>query len=661
MKTNTIRPPTSCHPFNMIEVILALVIVLLGVISLMALFPIGHNATQDAIGRNAAADAGNQFLGYFSSKVKERWALANTLPISKAGPEEANLVWQSADANQIFTGVKGLALFYNDEDNDGKFDYTITATDLSRDESGIFMLQQRTAQNLDDFSAILRVWKTPSQYNALSGAVTSSEAIPLSSGLTLNVEVSWPAHLAYDKRQKEVYQMDVFRPIVNDVDDVKGAFRITQPGKLRVTYHGSDAGWVSELWMITDPDKPEEATQIFDSNQTTDQNTVIEEDYNGQDINFYSLTHSPTYGVYKHYAWAPAPPDCTCVCRHFAGELNINPNNSTANEFRMRFPAQAQDPDVAGDEFLARGEITRDDLHNNPAHDSNGVVYHGPVNFIHVKPKGNGNQNTFLVDGGVYPLENKNTYTFQPQELDGIMVKLYNDKVKNGKCMGHWWIAVDSDCGQVLQEAQTHDLRCPKHPNNIGTTANTGNLPYYDNYLGLTNDQANFNGAYDQVSGRGYAVVIEQEPAQKWLIKFEDQPGKTTDWDYNDIVITVELFPDSGITHELGDASVEGNLLLDPNNSDDWRVSVIKADGTFLTDASLRDGAGGYSGKAVAIWMQPRGAGTQSLIVNGETITVNNDSLISIMSTDLDVNVHSLASSWKANITAANAYFTVME
>lgn len=102
------------------------------------------------------------------------------------------------------------------------------------------------------------------------------------------------------------------------------------------------------------------------------------------------------------------------------GTININPNNSRDNEFSVT---------------LASGEvITRDDL------TSDYPGYTGTATLVHVKPKGNGNQNGLLVNGAPYELENKNTYNISAATMS---INIYNDNVNSsGKAMGHWYIAI---------------------------------------------------------------------------------------------------------------------------------------------------------------------------------------------------------------------------
>lgn len=97
-----------------------------------------------------------------------------------------------------------------------------------------------------------------------------------------------------------------------------------------------------------------------------------------------------------------------------SGEININPNNSTDNEFTLALPGGVA--------------ITRDAL----------TSYAGPATSVTVKPKGYGNQNSLVVDGQPYTLENANSYFISGNPMT---VNLYNDN--GGGVMGQWWMALD--------------------------------------------------------------------------------------------------------------------------------------------------------------------------------------------------------------------------
>lgn len=102
-----------------------------------------------------------------------------------------------------------------------------------------------------------------------------------------------------------------------------------------------------------------------------------------------------------------------------SGRVNLNPNNNPSHEFALRL----------GDGTT----ITRDDLHG----DYEG--YEGDAEYVFFRPKGNGNQNGLVLDGQAYELRNGSQYEIWAPSMQ---VRVYNDKVKNGRAMGHWWLEV---------------------------------------------------------------------------------------------------------------------------------------------------------------------------------------------------------------------------
>ena len=63
-----------------------------------------------------------------------------------------------------------------------------------------------------DFSSVYRLWRedvtTPNPNPTVGGSITMN---PLSA-LAINLEASWPAELPYQRRQKAVYRLEVFKP-----------------------------------------------------------------------------------------------------------------------------------------------------------------------------------------------------------------------------------------------------------------------------------------------------------------------------------------------------------------------------------------------------------------------------------------------------------------
>lgn len=117
------------------------------------------------------------------------------------------------------------------------------------------------------------------------------------------------------------------------------------------------------------------------------------------------------------------------------GTCNINPSNNTDFEFYLTKPNGSQ--------------ITRDMLHAQQPWGMK-LEYTGPATWIHVRPKGNGNQNTLYLNGDLYELKNNSVYDFYG---DIESVHLFNDKWNKGKAMGHWWLGdIGGSSVEVLED-----------------------------------------------------------------------------------------------------------------------------------------------------------------------------------------------------------------
>ena len=110
-----------------------------------------------------------------------------------------------------------------------------------------------------------------------------------------------------------------------------------------------------------------------------------------------------------------------------SGRVNLNPSNNPDNEFQLR----------CGDGTT----ITRDDLH------ARFEGYEGPAVYAFFRPKGNGNQNGLSIDGVEYSLQNGSQCELTAETMQ---VRIYNDKVRNGRAMGQWWLEVVSAEDAIL-------------------------------------------------------------------------------------------------------------------------------------------------------------------------------------------------------------------
>ena len=152
-----------------------------------------------------------------------------------------------------------------------------------------------------------------------------------------------------------------------------------------------------------------------------------------------------------------------------SGVINLNPNNNPRREFQLA-------------DATTGLQITRDNLHEDSPVDGDGVYYTGAATMIRVKPKGNGNQNSLMIDGEIFPLHNSNTYVFNGQ----MQVELYNDHIdSNGKAMGHWWIRITS--GTIIQD---DDVTLPDR------------LVQVDHQTGVVTEVMALDRGYDSLASR---------------------------------------------------------------------------------------------------------------------------------------------------------------
>ena len=274
------------------------------------------------------------------------------------------------------------------------------------------------------------------------------------------------------------------------------------------------------------------------------------------------------------------------------GEININPNNNPDREFTLTKPDGTQ--------------ITRDDLHKDSPTGGDGTYYQGLATYIRVKPKGNGNQNTWIVDGEVFPLQNKNVY-----ELTGDMtVRLYNDHPKNGKAMGHWWIETAGE------------------------------------NVALNDEEGEPEPVPDPVTVDVYTLrvtsLIDTNPLE--YVVFDFGTGA-------EIVSDVSSVPEGGLAGpdggDDGKVAVSGEININPNNSPHSEFTLYKPDGSTITRDDLHqnsptEGDGTYyQGLALSFRVKPKGNGNQnSFYVDGVAYELHNRNTYIIAGEDMNVRLY---------------------
>ena len=223
------------HFFNMIEVLLALTVIAIGMTSVLGLFPVGLNASRNAVAQNCSADVADQLTTYFRVMNEsddgtnydanfqtigyidsaQNTTTADLTAIKSAsdaflGKYMANNVAYTSSLGTDYTRVApGWAIFHNDQSK----------------ATGIYFMVQGpncTADNGDrsiDFSAMALVWKETSQIKRWNGSGwelwptgTEFSSTPYKYSGKLNIELSWPLELPYSERKKRTYQIIITNP-----------------------------------------------------------------------------------------------------------------------------------------------------------------------------------------------------------------------------------------------------------------------------------------------------------------------------------------------------------------------------------------------------------------------------------------------------------------
>lgn len=245
--------------FNMIEILLALSVIAIGMTSVLGLFPVGLNASREAIAQNCSADVADQMITYMrvmgeSSQAaydNTFTATATNLPNYDSGTDKLNITYSGDNAtinlksgtfdikvksDEFLTEYKSgiFSNFARVAPNWAIFTPIISPTNLRR--RVYFIVQgpnctESGGGNID-YSAMALVWKEPVQIkrrqaNGNWGVWPENpsdtgdpKTLPLDPTLSasytysakINVELSWPLELPYKDRKKRYYQVVINKP-----------------------------------------------------------------------------------------------------------------------------------------------------------------------------------------------------------------------------------------------------------------------------------------------------------------------------------------------------------------------------------------------------------------------------------------------------------------
>ncbi len=235
----------------MIEVLLALSIIAIGMTSILGLFPVGLNASRNAIAQNLSADIADQMIAYMrvmgESSVDAYNKTFSSIPPYDLTclPTLAQLA-KTTDGDDIKISLDGsnvnvqpisddfLTAYKTNDVSIGSSTFPRVASDwaIFSPKSTVVNLRRRIYfivqgpncttdgdnRNID-YSAMALVWKSPVQIKRLEsdGSTYSNwpsiaEANAYTYSGKINIEISWPLNLPYTERKKRYYQIVITKP-----------------------------------------------------------------------------------------------------------------------------------------------------------------------------------------------------------------------------------------------------------------------------------------------------------------------------------------------------------------------------------------------------------------------------------------------------------------
>ncbi len=210
--------------YNLVEVILALGVVAIGVVSIMALFPIGASATRDAAMETYSSNAADemfhmlQFMALNDGDTLDdswnKWIKADTkLGTSKPNYTDDNTdkdKWErlgdstkGIDGNifQAKPAQKGVFLLISHHDSSADKDAALA--DAGDTESDNTITYEKV-----DFRAVVLAWKEKVREDPADAA----KDIEFEEAAKLVIEVSWPEEMPYAARQKRYFSYEIAKP-----------------------------------------------------------------------------------------------------------------------------------------------------------------------------------------------------------------------------------------------------------------------------------------------------------------------------------------------------------------------------------------------------------------------------------------------------------------
>ena len=205
--------------FNMVEIVLALSVVAIAIVSLMGMLPVALRASKNSVADNSVASVVEIMKSFVDRSYRSnddfgvfREQFANAKPT-----DSATTILAFNDSNPKFPAssadLKNYAFQITNGNTNGTFLVELFSGEFSSDKFAV-----------TDFDADVRVW-----YDKLDGEIyipihkgsnyannfyqKGGNEVPLSHACTFYIEVSWPSGIKYENQEHRLYKFDYFKRV----------------------------------------------------------------------------------------------------------------------------------------------------------------------------------------------------------------------------------------------------------------------------------------------------------------------------------------------------------------------------------------------------------------------------------------------------------------
>ena len=202
--------------FTMVEIALALAVLLIGISSILVLFPVGINATRSAVANNNLADIAEYMMSYLRAGCVAEWANVAKNPSNPNPYFFTQNMATSAVSGVADDGINlNLDDYKDDASNGNRISSNLYKITVTGSDNSAFLYEQKTG-TIIDFAAVVKVWQDSSskiyfKHGNDKTTVTSAAFSGIGSyARTLCVEISWPAEAPYAQRETRLFRQEIF-------------------------------------------------------------------------------------------------------------------------------------------------------------------------------------------------------------------------------------------------------------------------------------------------------------------------------------------------------------------------------------------------------------------------------------------------------------------